>query len=386
MTVGEDLMKLPDEILLDIALRFAGRKRNKYLMNLALVDRRFRAIAREGLVRIGIVTLSGLPQYIELLAQHPHWAGHITRLELGKHDWTTGWLGRWNMARLSAEALAACDDTIDRTWPLGERERLKHDLRSHWDYTGICLCMLIGMLPNVKELSVGTSSFQMQFMMRLLNIRCHLHRRDESAESLGFQHVANLLAEKLHVLKISRESPTGLHETESMFDTQSLSKLKFLSISGESLTPSRIAITSRLVKSTLSPSLEHLRIFYDWKTFSLGWLKQLYNSRECFNGLRVVQLYFRCTFEMFMQYVDVPVFKIEFLYFLEAWSKTAVSFETFFVLPGRPAEVEEPSNFGRHCLFAPLESLLRPRPPTDGYLFGRAAQRSNRTEEQRGLC
>ncbi|KAF2822854.1 hypothetical protein CC86DRAFT_247109, partial [Ophiobolus disseminans] len=74
------LYDLPHEILLQIASEICGEAT---ILNLALVDKRFRSITREAMVKKLVIPKNRIKQTIEMLARHPDMMSKINSIDLG---------------------------------------------------------------------------------------------------------------------------------------------------------------------------------------------------------------------------------------------------------------------------------------------------------------
>lgn len=106
-----NIPRMPDEILLNIALNIPGTKKSTALRHLALTHDSFRGVVHEALVRNAVVPNRSITKYIEILSRHMQWAAVITRLTIvgGK-----GTIRYPEKAR--ASELLACHRFVRKLW------------------------------------------------------------------------------------------------------------------------------------------------------------------------------------------------------------------------------------------------------------------------------
>jgi hypothetical protein len=150
------ILKLPGELLPNIANYFDDVARNMDLNNLALTYRRTHNIAREVLMRTAVVTLSGTRSYIRALLQRPEYVVKSGKLVLRAGD-----LYSWLEVQHRLDDAEFFDPCIDVTRKNGydssEFSGWLTDLKGGGEpSTSACLAVPFLLVPDLKDITLST--------------------------------------------------------------------------------------------------------------------------------------------------------------------------------------------------------------------------------------
>jgi hypothetical protein len=163
------LLKLPDELLLQVSHSIDGVGRNQDLRHLALACRRLRPIAQEALVCNAVVTPNSIRGFLKTLSHHTeHVAKMGGKLQLHAvdyHTWpddrATFW-SEWNFAEfLTSQLYKVCFARIGEICgPVEQNEWARNLLANDEISRPACLAALLLAVPKLQELSVTDTFLQ----------------------------------------------------------------------------------------------------------------------------------------------------------------------------------------------------------------------------------
>jgi hypothetical protein len=229
---------LPDELLLNIGDQFTGFSRNRDLANLALVSRKWQAIAQEWLLKKPSFNITYIDQYIWELSHRSELLGQVKGLEI----WSTS-EGRIQLDEEGKPKRLYTKIPAPDGWDLDFRKRCKKVIKKFapgtfeqymWkgalrkDVVPALFGVLICMLPNLKELNLG-NGWLMDFPIfstMLSQVVGVIH------SPLGWQHeflacALGHITPRLEVLEVSADmSSLYLYRAATVFDFRTFRQLK----------------------------------------------------------------------------------------------------------------------------------------------------------------
>jgi hypothetical protein len=323
------VLRLPDELLLNIASGVDGDDRNSDLCHLALSHRKFRHIAHELLIRNAVLPIRSLPKYIDLLSQHPSWIPDITHVTLIDGD-----TSRPFEAEVSQEAVVACHAATRDFIPSYDTQDIEALLRADKDRPEIWLRLLFASLPSVKALSLQPTSAPFH-----PSYRSFLGNQHHSSPN-DFSQCLPTLLRRLEVLEVVSGSSADCESITASARFSHLANLRNLIVSGQFIQsgtdyPDPIA---RYPQFVLPWSLECLQIFCSKDTCPWSFLEILGRNivAGVFPCLVKVQLFFNTSCRSLagfaMSPYPNPVFQdIRVSDLLTKWQIPNTSLETHFL-------------------------------------------------------
>lgn len=329
------LLRLPDEILLKVALRLDTPKD---LRQLALAHSRFPSVAQEALVHSGRISVKNVPEYITLLAKHPGWVNQIKCIEF-KQDarpsyaaFAPGYIAQEVCASLVRGLILNVSD-----------EQRDAELSLDLEYFESWLLILLAILPNAKVLTIRSedSSYDPRLGSLLdaggLRVDGYLGLRNG---------LFGKVIERLETISLLLDGPF-VRRPKPFPSFAHFAALKVLTISGGFLTDSRAEHPLKV----LPRQLECLKLTCDKDTCPWDWMDELQEA-ECddsFPSLRYVQLFVDDTRRSFADNIAHPKHLHGFLFdcspfsphrylsqsaktrdILISWEESKVSFKTYF--------------------------------------------------------
>lgn len=351
------MLGLPDEVLLKVALNINGDTRNADIQSLALTHPRFRGVAREALIRNGIVLTRNIPEYICALARQPTLISMIKHIEFGYEK-------RWRPTNsLSSEALAIAKSTIlslgipvDKYFFMGN---LPEEIPCN---------VLFVILHELKAVTIRTNCFPVPGQYRDV---WGSPRLDPFS-----MVIKGLLGQRIEVLDIvaathrRREGPP-----ETPISLQHLQSLRVVNLAGEFIpTPKECgwgiyrpsAYEQRFGAQVIfPPSLHIINLYYSETTCSWEWLDILQKAvaSQRFPDLGQVNLFFSLSCQALARYIvrehysaaSVLVTKVASI--LQGLGGL-LCLETLFLKPGHSNRLtRDPSLFERGSLLSELRHV-----------------------------
>ncbi|KAH7085253.1 hypothetical protein BKA63DRAFT_574365 [Paraphoma chrysanthemicola] len=340
------VLRLPDELLLQVASKINGDDRRTSLRHLALTHSRFHLVAREVLVRNAVVPVRSIAKYLTLLAQHPEWIPRIRSVEFRDE---------------------------------GPPFFFSTSARSH----GKCLAMLHHLLPDfaadeidaVFECEQNSASLWLVVILAVLNKSAALCI--DSQSTLGFSDFHQMLGlpttlggtnrfyraltqgsrNELRALTIT--TPAHNSDLRRLKFIQ-FHSLKLLTIMGDLLELNG----RRSIERILPQSLEELNIFSDHDTHIWSFLSDLYLSRTNTNNfyhLWQVRLCFNASCRSMAHYANIhlshrlPSTGVTVRTILGEWKKCKTLLETAFHVRGKPRF--KLNSYRQSCLLNEIEAV-----------------------------
>jgi hypothetical protein len=299
---------LPDELLLGIGAHIAGLDRNRDLANLALVSRKWRAIAQEWLLKEPRFNITYIDQYRWELSHRSELLGQVKSLEI----WSTS-EGRIQYQEDGRPERKYTKIPAPTAWDRHFKTRCKaiitkfaRDERNRWlwkralkeDVIPALFGVLLCMLPNLRYLKLG-DGWLMDFPI-FSTMLCH-----EVATSLHapyeWQHkyLAGALAHlspRLQLLEAPAEMATlFFFHAATVFDFRPFQQLKEVDITMEALWHSAGLRRHHQLpdpRKVFPPTLEVLRIS-EALPYTPIFLKDLCTAKKGghFPSLRRVEVY-----------------------------------------------------------------------------------------------
>ncbi|KAF2242031.1 hypothetical protein BU26DRAFT_571273 [Trematosphaeria pertusa] len=352
---GSKLLTLPDELLLNIALNIDGKncaeeveanikdwriltlRRNlsQNLRNLSLTCRRLRSIGQEGLVRNIAVTHTRLWRLVRFLLQYPELAKIVSHIQLISPYQLDN--RKRNPPREEVKAYCAImDKTLDSPY----RGRWKDGVRDSEDFPSVSLLAFFAISTNLNQITLGMHTLRHVAVAKaILNYVAHplpmrFPRRPEWLLSLLPQ-----LQEKLVTLDIQHDG----FQDRWLMPLRGPDLRHFRNLTHLSAPYSVLAyeVSDGLRGSQFSeppaelpPSLRCLKLYLGkCDTINHGWLNKIFQASDYFTNLRRIQPYAHETLRAALRRRELfPENENErLLSFLQAWDRSKISFEAFFL-------------------------------------------------------
>lgn len=328
------LLRLPDEILLDIAMRLDDGAPTD-LRHLARVHRRFRGIAQEVLVRIGRVSINSIPRYIELLEANRGWIAHIKHVDFRRVPPDYGSFDPFERAQRACARLM-------RTLPLSisagqQQSELVVDLllSEHW------VLALLAILRNVTTITIGANKGLVDSRYAPLLTRQFF----EKSTITGLRsELLDLIEGRLETVNITMDKASP-RRPKIPFRLVHFTALKTCIVAGDFISGVHFEPPPRV----LPQQLEILRITCDKETCPwdwIDWLQQHMMRRDVFQSLQCIQLFVNEPWRCFADEIDASPapttsrtarfhnwfsrYRKDRREVLENWEKIGVVFETHF--------------------------------------------------------
>lgn len=378
------LLHLPDEVLLNVALRLGRNSRD--LLHLALAHRRLHPITQEALVRSGCVLLNSIPKYIEMLEQNPGWANQIKHIEF-KNDKPNA-NGDEGGFRPGEGPTRACERLICAL-PLDIPDRFR-DLQLEWllqSSSESWMLALLAILPHVTVLTIRSNDDG------LIDSRYAL-LLDESHFGYRMSTVVNTKNEllrigqgKIKTLNINMDKVSVRRDKvqSCLVNFKAINLDRFKSLTTCTITSAILSATYyRKPIITYPRHLKCLRITCDQETFPWPALHTIQTamfwSKPAFQHLRSIAVFVDQSCRSFVDHMDesrripseeglwkVMSFKafrkrvaedhIDICKVIENWEKVWVPFETYFSDQDSADDGFNPSSYTKANLLQELRAL-----------------------------
>lgn len=257
------IFRLPDEILLKVMFTFEGSQRNIDLRHLARTHSRFQGVVHEALIRNGMVPISSVPEYMELLHQHSEWIPLINHIEFG----ATHTNSLYNTPTASAVQIVS---SITRmSWSPEEITQMDDLFHSNVMMGSVWTGLLIVYQSDLERLSVRSSpSVEADCLFKLLR-----PFRVEAEFDLISQPVTHHLADRIQILDLTAQDLIADDTWQPAVQLCHLTSRKILSVTEELIHPSyrgndwlwrryhHVIDFGPTTLNTLPPNLQILQIF-----------------------------------------------------------------------------------------------------------------------------
>ncbi|KAH7393883.1 hypothetical protein DE146DRAFT_110880 [Phaeosphaeria sp. MPI-PUGE-AT-0046c] len=331
MPLPAALVRLPDEILLDVAMRVGCAID---LGQLALTHRRFRFIVQDVLVRNGRLSINNIPRYIELLEQNQGWIAQIKHIEFKRVPPHYEAFGPTRKAR---KACARLVRALALTVPDAQRQmELEMDLKLSESW----VLVLLAILPNATTLTIASDEGSLDSRCAPLLTRQYFG----SNTSSGLRHeLLDMVEGRLATVSITMDkAPTRLPKIP--FRLVHFKALKTCTVAGNFVS----GVHFQPPDSVLPQQLELLRITCDQNTCPWDWIDWLQQQmmRNLFQSLQSVQLFVDQPCRSFLDHMELSPppsrtgtarFQQWFARYrrnrrdvLDNWEGSEATFETYF--------------------------------------------------------
>ncbi|KAF9701758.1 hypothetical protein EKO04_000991 [Ascochyta lentis] len=298
------LLKLPDEVLLNIVLRVDTRG----TLNFGLACRRLQPIAREALIKKAHIKPQYIWNFVATLQQNPGWVRDITHLALGPVDYHALFVMR-NVesyvfrAITKTDFFACCTSICDavKASSAGSPDLWLETWASGRHFSSMGLSILLAQCLQLEAISVSISYFETESL--LWEIFCYNNLLDPGPRRLDKWHktVRQLLQNRLRGLEITRNPAMHLNGHHRTYERRRVMLTGFVHLR-HLVVPYEQIINlfphNRVIlNETLPAGLVHLRIDYCDPRYPLGskhFVDQLTDDRKAFPYMHDIELRFEC--------------------------------------------------------------------------------------------
>ena len=278
------LADLPDELLLNIMLRVDSNG----LLSLALASRRFRAIAKESLIRTSSVPPQRIIHFINTLHANPKLASKLTHLQLRPmNDDVYEQIEKSDLQffhTVAGNAQGAYRDMARQATPSSDMSQLIIGLMNTQEVFSSRLALVMAQTTGMKALTVGTNLLDSVLLMKF--IIGDLSRMPGT--NRGFSFLRSTLGARLEELCVYQEPSLGYAQLKlGLADFSCLKRLEV---------PSHWIISERSQPHNVLPKgLASLQVFFAAEkglNFNFEWFEDLLSKTGHFTQLRDLELRF----------------------------------------------------------------------------------------------
>ncbi|KAH7378231.1 hypothetical protein BKA66DRAFT_610374 [Pyrenochaeta sp. MPI-SDFR-AT-0127] len=306
------MLRLPDEVLLQIALNLSGTTKNadpeRNLLSLATTCKRLAPIAREALCHAPIVRSSKVHVLLETLFKYPSLQNKAKSLTIETKETRCEQVLPTPIPRLSVGLLRNCVQAL-RALPISEETY-------HWwvadlqvtifKFHGPLICLLITMFPKLEELYLGGSVlFNLPLFRGLLSSIDHETEYGPYALAQtpnwnmpNLSCIMSILGPRLKILEFPSDLRLDLNhlEKDAWLYAQASDITKYFPALRHLMLPALVVIFMPC-EDIIPRTLEALVLTNARFNDPNDWLIELAQSRKCFPSLRRVAVYHRyCKF------------------------------------------------------------------------------------------